>query len=130
MEPLEPAVRRALLPAALLLAAACRTPDAADASGYGRYLFTLDIGPDATAGYVCIARVTDQMGRGTLVTKPFRALPGKEAREVFEDAAAGLRFEAVVTVDAAGRRATYRARLEQKDQRTVTFEATRDIPRS
>lgn len=120
------------LPAVLLLAglAACQRPEAVDPGGYGRYVFSLDIGPEATAGFVCIARVTDQMGRGTLTTKPFRAMPGKDATEVFDDPVAGIRFEAFVRVDASGRRATYRAKLMQKDQRTVTFEATRDIPKA
>jgi hypothetical protein len=123
-------MRRALVFSAVMVLAssACRPPDPADSSGYGRYLFTLDIGRDATAGFACVARVTDQMGRGTLSTKPFRAMPGVDASAVFDDPASGIRFEATVRVDTTGQRATYRARLIQKDQRTVTFEATRDIP--
>ncbi|MFN8012685.1 MAG: hypothetical protein U0P81_15045 [Holophagaceae bacterium] len=125
-------MRRALLPAILALAglAACRTPEPADASGYGRYRFMLEISPDATAGFVCIASVTDQMGRGTLTTRPFRVLPGKSGSAVLDEPVSGSRLEATVKVDAAGKRATYQARLVQKEQRTVVYEATKDIPRS
>jgi hypothetical protein len=123
-----------LVPALLVLGAAalsgCRAPDTQDPSGYVRYAFDLQISPDATAGFVCIASVTDQLGRGTLRTQPFRAMPGKRAFGKVDEPNSGARFEATVKVDAAGRVATYRARLVQKDRRPVVFEATRDIPKA
>jgi hypothetical protein len=124
--------RPSLVPALLLLAAlpGCQSPDTQDPSGYVRYSFDLQISPDATAGFVCIASVTDQLGRGSLRTQPFRVLPGKTASAKVDEPNSGSRFEATVSVDAAALRATYKARLVQKDRRPVVFEATRDIPKS
>jgi hypothetical protein len=125
-------MRRPLLVPALLALAAlpgCQSPDTQDPAGYVRYAFDLQISPDATVGFVCIASVTDQLGRGTLRTQPFRVLPGKSATAKVEEPNSGSRFEATVSVDAAARRATYKARLVQKDRRPVVFEATRDIPK-
>jgi hypothetical protein len=120
------------LPALIVLLAlpGCEKPDLRAGVDEVRYVFSLDIGPDATAGFVCIASVTDSMGRGTLRTKPFRVMAGKAASEALDEPVSGSRFEATVKVDATGARATYRARLIQKGQRSVVFEATRDIPKA
>lgn len=123
-----------LLPAALILVlgslGACKKPDPEDASGYGRYTFDLQIERDATAGFVCIASVTDQMGRGTLRTPPFRVMPGQTASGFVGEVGGVARLEATITLDAQARRATYVGKLIQKDQHTVTFQATRDVPQT
>lgn len=116
--------------AVLLALPGCAKPDLRAGVDEVRYVFNLDIGVDASAGFVCVASVTDVMGRGTLRTKPFRVLPGKTATEALDEPVSGSRLEATVKVDPAGARATYRARLLQKGQRSVVFEATRDIPKA
>jgi hypothetical protein len=128
-----PVSRRFLFPAIAVLAlasqGACQKPETADGSNYSRYSFDLRIEKDATAGYVCIASVTDQISMGTLRTQPFRAMPGKVAHGSVDEPTSGARLEATIKVDAEARRATYLGKLTQKGQRTVVFEATRDLPK-
>ena len=126
--------RPILAPAATLLfllaLPGCKNPEADNTSGYGRYLFDLLIERDATAGFVCVASVTDQISNSTLRTQPFRAMPGKIAVGHVDEPVTGTRLEATIKVDAEARLATYIGRLTQKGQRTVTFESTRPIPKT